>query len=514
MWRGLLGWVGCMAVACSGDSTSGLDTSPFDDTGATDPGPGGGTDTRPPEEEGFGLIERPAQTDRYVFVANPQRDTLTRVRVDDLQVVTTPVGRSPEIVLTTADFTSAVVLNRVDDSVSIVDVETLATTTVPVRPDLDQMVLSPTGGHAVLWHDASRDGPGPGGLQSFNEASFVDVRARVHYPMAVGFNPRAVRFTPDGTLAVVVSDAALATIDLTVTPLRPRLIELEPDQLRAPAAEEVILAADGSFAWVRQFGATSLLIVDLDTGTVDRVAAGDNPTDLDLSHDGLQAIAVARDSRELWIYDATDPFAPPSVLDLPEDSPYGSLLVDPSGRLGVLYTTASPVERFAVWSRADDTFRERPLVKPVSGMAINPTGAALLVVHPLQDGPATTSPFAGSHALTMVALDDLRPNPLLLPGAITGFSDSTDGTWGAFVMADQPYLEVLDYRTLLHEQVRLRSLPEYVGVLPDLTPGDGDSPAAWASQVHPLGRISFYDRDSASLDTLTGFELNSDIDGN
>jgi hypothetical protein len=35
---------------------------------------------------------------------------------------------------------------------------------------------------------------------------------------------------------------------------------------------------------------------------------------------------------------------------------------------------------------------------------------------------------------------------------------------------------------------------------------------AWASQAHELGRLSFYDPDAASLDTITGFELNSEIE--
>ena len=49
-------------------------------------------------------------------------------------------------------------------------------------------------------------------------------------------------------------------------------------------------------------------------------------------------------------------------------------------------------------------------------------------------------------------------------------------------------------------------------VLPDLTLGDNDEPPAWVSQDHPLGRISFFDPDDASLETLTGFELNSGIE--
>ena len=42
--------------------------------------------------------------------------------------------------------------------------------------------------------------------------------------------------------------------------------------------------------------------------------------------------------------------------------------------------------------------------------------------------------------------------------------------------------------------------------------GVGAAAMAWASQAHELGRLSFYDPDAASLDTITGFELNSEIE--
>ncbi|HHO51506.1 MAG TPA: hypothetical protein ENK18_11675 [Deltaproteobacteria bacterium] len=500
---------GCSSYSLSdpGDRSGGTGTFPAED--------GDFTGTAPPESEEDVRLLAPAQTDVYVFVANPERDTITRVHVPTLSVDTTSVGSEPRLVQTTPDYRTAVVFNRGDDSVTLVDAETLDKTTVDVRSHLNELVLSPDGSHAVLWHNAAReedDDPVPGGLQSFNEVSFVRVETGEHFPMAVGFNPRMVRFTPDSSLAVVVADAYLATIDLTAETLQAKLIELVPELVDPPVAEEVIVAADGSFAWVRQFGATELLVVDLLTGGINTLPAGDNPTDLDLSADGTEAIAVARGSRELWIYEADAPQLPPRVLSLPQGAPYGSLLMDPSGDQGILYTTASLVEQFAVWDRATDEIRERSLVKPVDGVAINPTGESLLVFHTLEDGLNTEPVFSGSWALTLVALDDLRSNPLLLPAEPTGYAHGTDGAWGFFVMEERPYLEVLDYHTQLHTELTLRSLPSFVGVLPDLDPGDGDSPPAWISQQHELGRISFYDPDEQSLETLTGFELNSEIE--
>ena len=63
----------------------------------------------------------------------------------------------------------------------------------------------------------------------------------------------------------------------------------------------------------------------------------------------------------------------------------------------------------------------------------------------------------------------------------------------------------LDYDTLLYDEIDLKSQPEHVGVLPDTS-------YAWVSQEHDLGRISFYDADNDALETITGFELNSEIE--
>ncbi len=512
-----------LAACNGGDGGSGEppamgDASGPNDTGSLGPPPPPYTvtitTTAPPEQEEDELLLSPAQTDIHVFVANPDRNTVSRVNVFTLEVATTATGADPRLVLTTADFTKAVVLNRGDDSMTVLDAETLVSSTIPVREGFNDMVLSPDGAIAVAWHDSAdvrEDDPPDEGLQSFNEVSFVDLITLEHFPMAVGFDPHGVVFTPDARLAAVVADAYVAVVDLTVRPLAPHLIELTPGVVDPPEAEELILSPDGSFAWVRQFGATELLVVDLDLGAVTSVAAGGNPTDLDLSPDGAYAVAVARDAEELWVYDADDPGAPPRIVSLPP-SGYGSLTFAPGGALAILYTTATPLEQFGVWDLATDTVDERSVVKPIGSVAVDPTGQTVLVFHTLDDGDRTEPLFAGSWALTLVALSDYRSNPLLLPAEPLGFAHSLSGDKGYFAMFDQPYLEVLDYRTLLHEQITLGSLPSFVGVLPDMAPDDGDEPPAWVSQEHPLGRISFYDADDASVETLTGFELNSGIE--
>ena len=64
---------------------------------------------------------------------------------------------------------------------------------------------------------------------------------------------------------------------------------------------------------------------------------------------------------------------------------------------------------------------------------------------------------------------------------------------------------MLNYGSLLYDEIQLKSDPVHVGVLPE-------SRLAYINQEHELGRLSFYDPDAGELQTLTGFELNSAIE--
>jgi hypothetical protein len=154
----------------------------------------------------------------------------------------------------------------------------------------------------------------------------------------------------------------------------------------------------------------------------------------------------------------------------------------------------------------------RPLAKPVTTLAISPTGDSLLAMHGRTDGPNTDPAFAGSPALSVISLRDWRSNPVRLENEPSGYAHSSGGTWGFVILEDRKEFLQVDYGSLLTDVIDLKSVPAYVGVLPDLDATDGDEPPAWASQEHELGRISFYDPDDASLETITGFELNSHIE--
>lgn len=450
----------------------------------------------------------PAATESYVFVANPDRDTVTRIKVPELSVDTRDVGQNPTQVQTTGDYRRAVTLNEGSDDVSIIDAESFEVQTVAIRENFNAMSLSTDGQWTACWYNPDAESASSsGGIQTFNEVSFVNLETGEHTPMVVGFNPRSIRWSADGTLAVVISDASLAIVDLTASTLVPELVPLAEDELNAPAAEEVELSPDSNWAFVRQFGTSDIVVVDLHGLTADFVPVGDNPTDLDLSPDGSEVAVMSRGSHELWLFDAVDPFATPRIVATPADTTYGSVLYAGSSGKAVLYTNATLTPQFATWDTTTDVISEHSLVKPVKSMAVSPTGGSLLVFHTEDDADDadTTSAFYGEWALTLVDLDDFRQNPILLPAEPSGYSTTTDGNYGFYLIDGYNFLEVLDFQTMLPEEIELKSAPVFVGNLPE-------TDIAFASQEHELGRISFYAADQGTLDTVTGFELNSQID--
>jgi DNA-binding beta-propeller fold protein YncE len=465
------------------------------------------TDIGSETEDDF-LMLAPATTDTFVFIANPERDTVTRVAVPSLEVLTVQVGTTPSVAVTTADYSKAVVFNTGSDDLSILDADTLDEVRVGVRANLNAMEISGDGRWALCYRDADLEEDGGGsGVESFNEISLVDTESYAHFPMVVGFNPHQVKFTEESDLALVVSDAYVSLIDLTAEEPSPHLVQIAEDLLDPPPAEEIEVAPDGSYAFVRQFESSEICVLDLVTGEVGRVPVGFNPTDLDITPDGTKAVVVSRGDAQLWLLSTADPFAPAEVVQLPTEVVLGSLLLSPDGSTGVLYTTATLQDRYATWDTASDEVTVRGLVKPVSVMSVSPTGQSLLVFHTYEDaeGADTSSPYYGQWAMTLMDLGDFRSNPMKLAAEPTAYSHALDGEHGFFIMDGQPYLVVLDYGTLLPEDIELKSVPVHVGTLPDTT-------YAYASQEHELGRISFYDTERESLETITGFELNSEIE--
>ena len=262
--------------------------STFADTGTMDAAAEWEDEYEPEAENSFTRLQ-PAAVPDYVFVANPGRNTLSRINVQTLSVLTTEVGVLPAVVLSTPDESKAVVFNKGSDSVSVVDATSMQVGHIGIREDFNQMVMSPDGEWVICYYDEAAvdpDDPTTEGARSFNEVSLVHLDSLEHTPMVVGFNPRDIQFSSDASRAVIVSDAWLAVVNLDAETQAPNRIQISEDTVYPPEAEEVVLTPNGGQALIRQFGVTDLILVDLDDGNVVPIEVGDNPTDIDWKSNG------------------------------------------------------------------------------------------------------------------------------------------------------------------------------------------------------------------------------------
>jgi YVTN family beta-propeller protein len=502
----LVAWsvAGCPPSSADDDDSMVYD----DDDGADDDDA-----TLPPEDEIDFLVTEPTGTDRYLFVANPARDSISRIDVQTRQVDTVEVGDEPTRVVVSADFSRAVAFCAGSDTVSIIDTGSLETVELPVREDFNYLEISPDGRWAVAWFNADAEEADFDieGVRSFTEVSFVDTEELVAHSFSVGHNPKQVLFTEGDQLAVVVSDEHLTTVDLTVDPVSPLPVDLETDLEDPPVIAEVVVSPEGRWTFVRHHGLNIILAIDLATGELGGLDAGLDPTDMDLSEDGLRLYVVARGSSEIRVFDATEPLdAPPTVHATPTTSTLGSLVLVPGGELGLLFTTATLEDRFTTWDLTTDEMTERLLVKPVRAVAASPDGASALVVHTLADVEGADDLFADAYAMTVVDVVSWITNPVGLERRPRRWSTTPDGRYSMFIMDDNLNVGVIDYVTRLVDDVSVPSMPLFLGMLP-LDEG-AEQNLGWVSQDHDIGRISFVRPSDLSVETVTGFELNSGID--
>ena len=129
---------------------------------------------------------------------------------------------------------------------------------------------------------------------------------------------------------------------------------------------------------------------------------------------------------------------------------------------------------------------------------------ALLIMAPVANAQDLTL-TKGTMQLGGVATFDIDMNMPEEGDSVTGFALNVAPGFGYFIMEGSPYLEVLLYDALLYDEIKLKSDPVHVGVLPEST-------YAYVNQEHDLGRLSFYEPDEGVVKTITGFELNSGIE--
>ena len=375
------------------------------------------------------------------------------------------------------------------------------TAVAKVPGHLNAMTLTPDGNTAVAYLDDDQQiNNATGPLVDLSEILLIDLEDGQTSSISVGFMPRKVLFTRDGTRAVVMSRSTVVVVDIDE-----RVVDIEyPLTLDAdieidPAA--AVLSPDDRYVMIAIDGTQDLYKLDLEVVSIDMEGLEGIPSDMATDHNFEQTVVVYGDRPQVDLITEHD-FIDRTSLEI--DDPATDIAM--TDTQAVLFNTSVRDVRDIV--RVDLENQET-----VEYVASNP-------VHSLQVTPD------GDYAVAI-----LRPENTYDYGS-GGLDQYQDNRWGlavadllsdnivSLVLESQPVgLEVIQkedgaFALLLLEgldsliQVNLAEPGNYAQLdLPAPAAGIDASPTGGFTIAHvsALGQISFLDPATGDIRTTSGF---------
>ncbi len=523
----LLGPMGCASTMSAESSSRG--GSPNDgaesptssaDAGSANPGGGDSSGATPPEQEVEGLFDTPAATGSVVWSANAISGRVTAIVASTLERVTANAGNGPGNVLAIPGAgDTAAVLNDLSNDATILRYASrrIVTETVKTAETANAWAVAPTGAFAIAWTDAVKL-PGAVLTQGFQELDVIATATPARATrLSVGYRPFAVSFNAAGTQSVVASRDGLTVLECLSTSA-PRVLRHVPVSVANRSASgapfEAVVTPDGHTAIVRVKGESSFDIVSLVDSTKRTFTLGGPISDIDLSADGATIYAVVARPTSANP-DAGTPVS--AFYSVPVDAVIGAALaktdlpladlgstsVSQNGDIAVFYTNGIDLSRVVIMTLSGvPTFRVAELYAPVLAVFPTPNGEYALALHKPVVARQSTDPIG---AFSLVPLKTELPSRIIATsGRVSAVATSPSSD--RFVVLERSderaayAMHVAELPALTARRYELASPPTSVGLVPS-------ADRAFASQVHPQGRISFVDLATGLLHTLTGFEL-------
>jgi hypothetical protein len=495
--------------------------SASDSASSTSFGPNGNADAAvptvpPPEVEVESSFLAPVATKQFVWIANPKSGRVAYVNASTLEIALADAGNGPTF-LTAVPGTddSALVLNTLSKDATLLSATAggsgkaskLSTKTFAVAAFANGWSLSANGRWAIAWADYRKEDK-PAKTKGFQDVTVIDLSGIVApKTLAVGYRPVSVTFAADASEAYAVTQDGISVIRLSDELNLSRNLRISASPLEDPGSRDVSVTPNGAYAFIRRDNESSIGIVDLKSGVITERNLPGPVTDLDLSPDGKNAVAVVRSLSVVAVMQipeiVSDPLAVKQVTVTGET--VGSVSLSPQGRTALLYSNATSAsvssERLTILNLPEDaaplTYRTLRLYAPVLSVFSSFDAAHALVIH------QSISPGAFSLVPVQNTLPAKIVETVAAPTAVA-FAASNDRV----IVAERGVKDFGCYLGKLPDfsitRYPLASPPLAVGIL-------SQAKRAYISQEHPDGRISFIDLESGLARTLTGFELGARI---
>jgi len=503
-----------------------------------------------PEVEQALTFETPKAGKSSVYVPNPSTNRVAVVNAGTFNIENLPVGTNPRFAATVPGQDVALVLNTGTRDAALMRTSDDGNTSViklEIGHDANAIAIAPDGKRAVVYLNATGVSAG---AQSFQDLSIIDLTAGAEKAsrISVGFRPRGVQFSSDGARAFVITEDGISILDFAEQARGPtiaRLVSLG-DMLGNLQSTDVQVTPDGAFALARRQGDSTLRLINLVDGTIEKLALASLPTnnvgdagvgnvgggldagvpdggvalspeltDLDVSPDGKFAIAVLRDRGALVRIPLPQGFRDPSTLSvrLITDQLIGSVTLSKSGTRAIAYTTALPVEGVVMVDLTSDAApRSIRLRKAVRAIALSDDGTRALVLHSVVGSAAANADedtrIDASEGYSLVDTDSGFAKLQLTTArvATSGLLLTPDGSRVFTLLngANVKTVEMADLKSFQVTSVELSTAPTSIGFVPGLS-------RVFVGQAGE-GGISFLDAlTGAKIRSVSGFEIASRI---
>jgi hypothetical protein len=448
-------------------------------------------------------------TGKFVFSANPKSGRVAVIDADTYAVRLFNAGFGPKYLAAIPGDLGAIVINELSHDTTLFEVAgvevTVADVRLPVHDDANAWATSPDGRFAIAWTRTESDQKldPTAGSQTI---TVLDLTRRTSKKLSVGFHPTQVVVDDASERAFVVNDDGVSVVTLGDSSQVSLLAHVSEDPLEDAAARDVSILPDGSLAVVRLENSTKLRIVDLNQEQgITAYDLGAPIADVDLSQDGKLAVAAVPGIHQVVLV-PMPPAADGSnfeVVTIPNELTSSVALSDAS-ELALLYQNGADNSHLTVLDLRPDmqrALRTLDLKGPVSAAFAAPGAASAIAFQKPITGSTKPGLFSGVPTLQKRSAKVVGASAA--PSALA-FDDA--GQFALVTVGNEKSTSYGVYRvrldTMQEDFLELASPPATAatGIVEEVGRG-------FVAQIHPEGRITFIDLETAQAHTITGFEL-------
>lgn len=441
----------------------------------------------------------------HLYVLNELFDRVVRIDPANGSTKTVGVGHEPEALAATADGAWVVTLTRGDHTLWAVDTGAgdLRAHAVDIRPNHNTIAVSPSAAarFAITYVDLARlDELDIDGSASLNEVTVVDLQGLVPQAssVVVGFNPKQVVFTPDGTRAVVLSESFASIIDLAA-PADPVRIPLGANTTSDPVTPETVMVTpDNQLALVARRASADVFVIDLDPPSVNIVDFGILPTRFVASADGATVVALSAYGQTVSMFDIAT--ASVTLATAEGGITHAVAPLEPADRRVLMWGEGLSQEQAFSLDLDTAEITTIQLVNPPTRIAVGPGGSSVVLQRPYPtfDGDENSQLFDENDSLSILDPDESLITPHFLesePTDVAFTANVTGDRLAVVALRDAGRLAVIDLDTLLIvDRPHLGDVPRFLVPMGNPTEAAPiaivhDQPWGYVSFLHPDGKI-------------------------